>query len=43
MRFRVYDESGNVLETHEHKGDFRLDTSPKSSFSSTLTDSLEVS
>ena len=20
---RVYDESGNVIETHEHKGDFR--------------------
>ena len=20
---RVYDESGNVMETHEHKGDFR--------------------
>jgi hypothetical protein len=21
---RVYDEAGNVIETHEHKGDFRL-------------------
>jgi hypothetical protein len=20
---RVYDESGNVIETHEHKGDFK--------------------
>jgi hypothetical protein len=20
---RVYDENGNVIETHEHKGDFR--------------------
>jgi len=20
---RVYDEAGNVIETHEHKGDFR--------------------
>ena len=20
---RVYDETGNVIETHEHKGDFR--------------------
>ncbi len=20
---RVYDEAGNVLETHEHKGDFK--------------------
>jgi hypothetical protein len=20
---RVYDESGNLIETHEHKGDFR--------------------
>jgi hypothetical protein len=20
---RVYDESGNVIQTHEHKGDFR--------------------
>ena len=21
---RVYDETGNVIETHEHKGDFRV-------------------
>jgi hypothetical protein len=20
---RIYDESGNVIETHEHKGDFK--------------------
>jgi hypothetical protein len=23
--FRVYDEAGNVIETHEHKGDFKED------------------
>jgi hypothetical protein len=22
--FRVYDDAGNVIETHEHKGDFKL-------------------
>jgi hypothetical protein len=22
---RVYDEAGNVIETHEHKGDFKSD------------------
>jgi hypothetical protein len=22
---RVYDEAGNVIETHEHKGDFKED------------------
>jgi hypothetical protein len=22
-QFRVYDEAGNVIETHEHAGDFR--------------------
>jgi len=22
-QIRVYDEAGNVIETHEHKGDFR--------------------
>jgi hypothetical protein len=22
-RFRVYDETGNVIETHEHAGDFK--------------------
>jgi hypothetical protein len=21
---RVYDDAGNVIETHEHKGDFRV-------------------
>jgi hypothetical protein len=26
---RVYDEAGNVMETHEHKGEFRIEfTSP---------------
>jgi hypothetical protein len=23
-KIRVYDEAGNVIETHEHKGDFKL-------------------
>ena len=23
IEIRVYDEAGNVIETHEHKGDFR--------------------
>jgi hypothetical protein len=25
---RVYDEAGNVIETHEHKGDFRALVTP---------------
>ena len=23
LQIRVYDEAGNVIETHEHKGDFK--------------------
>jgi len=26
---RVYDEAGNVIETHEHKGEFRIELLPR--------------
>ena len=26
---RVYDEAGNVIETHEHKGEFRRELLPR--------------
>jgi hypothetical protein len=26
---RVYDEAGNVIETHEHKGEFRMELLPR--------------
>ncbi len=28
---RIYDEAGNVIETHEHKGDFKEPRKPNTS------------